>query len=515
MCSGYIPPPERCLCYITLTVLDGDVEHRRACGAGTVAMASVRRKQGRRARCSATFCHHCPVTEPDRKLRVFIGLTEVAGYFSKLRDGFRELGCRCDFVTLSDDRRQYAESDSPMLLVNFLRWVDNREIVGRFLLPRRVLFTALQVLGGWLLAIWAAFRYDVFVFSSNTSFLSSSRVMRYWDLPFLRLCRKIVISVHLGSEARPAYVSRRAEQTLRGESALSWIAATRAQAAILDIVERHSTCIVSHPPMAHFLKRPFVQLLAIGLPTIAVQSKENLRSGNDRVRIVHAPSNPELKGTAEIRKIVSELQADGLPVDYVELIDRTNHEVIAELQHCDVVVDQLYSDTPLAMLAMEAASCGTPTVVGGYYSDQMAQDVPGDFIPPSVFCHPDNLQTELKAMVLDRERREAIGAAAFEFVSTRWRARDVAERYLTLARGVVPAEWMFDPQDIRYLYGVGLPDRDVAALVCMMVTEGGAAALQLDDKPALLNAFTSLGVDEGHPDGDHPSISQVESVQNA
>jgi hypothetical protein len=66
-----------------------------------------------------------------------------------------------------------------------------------------------------------------------------------------------------------------------------------------------------------------------------------------------------------------------------------------------------------------------------------------------------------------------------------WSPRRVAERYLRLIAGDVPADWRFDPREIEYLHGGALPEARARALIAAVVAQGGPAALQVGDKPVL------------------------------
>ena len=53
-------------------------------------------------------------------------------------------------------------------------------------------------------------------------------------------------------------------------------------------------------------------------------------------------------------------------IEFVEITNRPNSEVIAKLQQCDLVIDQLYSDSTMTGIAYEAAELAKPTIVSGY-----------------------------------------------------------------------------------------------------------------------------------------------------
>ncbi len=48
----------------------------------------------------------------EKKLRVFIGLEEIAGYFGNLKKGFLANGIECEFITLNDHKFNYGNEDA-------------------------------------------------------------------------------------------------------------------------------------------------------------------------------------------------------------------------------------------------------------------------------------------------------------------------------------------------------------------------------------------------------------------
>jgi hypothetical protein len=210
------------------------------------------------------------------------------------------------------------------------------------------------------------------------------------------------------------------------------------------------------------------------------------------VRVLHSPSHPVLKGSAEIRATVERLRARGVPVELVTIEGRPNAEVLEALRDCDLAVDQLYSDTPMAAFATEAASVGRPVIVGGCAAGRGAAQVAPLPLPPSVYLRPEALEPALEALAGDREQRLALGAAGAAFVAAEWSPPAVGARLLRLLRGDIPAEWWCDPAEVDHLAGCGLPEAVARERVAALLAFGGAAALQLDDKPALERAFVAF-----------------------
>lgn len=81
-----------------------------------------------------------------------------------------------------------------------------------------------------------------------------------------------------------------------------------------------------------------------------------------RIRVVSAPTNRELKSTAQLIAAVRHLQGEGLPLD-LELIEgRTNLEVLTAKATADIVFDQtMYG---YGCNAVEAWGMGVPVIAG-------------------------------------------------------------------------------------------------------------------------------------------------------
>jgi hypothetical protein len=212
------------------------------------------------------------------------------------------------------------------------------------------------------------------------------------------------------------------------------------------------------------------------------------------VRLLHSPSHPALKGTERIRAMVERLAARGLPVELTTIQGRPNAEVLAALRDCDLVLDQLYSDTPAAGFATEGAGLGRPVLVGGYRAGAgIARDLAGLGVPPTRYVHPDAFEAELERLVCDRAERESLGRAAHAFVATQWTAEAVAQRLACVLQGDVPAHWWCEPGDVDHLHGCGLPEEVARSHVRALLARFGRAALAFaDDRPALRDAFAAF-----------------------
>ncbi len=432
-------------------------------------------------------------------MRVFLGLTEVSGFFSRLKLGLDELGIPCEYVTLQQHRFAYG-GGSPR---TFWQRIVEASVAGRLqAIDRRarlhyLVWTGAVGICRLFLLLRVIARFDVIVLGAGSSFFS------FRELPLLRLLgKKVVYTLH-GTDARPPYIDGFFSPVQYGLASLEGAApqdhprllaqahavVTRKRAKAVQRVERHASFVLCSPGYSHFLSRPYVNFYALGLPTVAPVWLAPAPSATDgRVRILHAPSHQAGKGTAGIQAAIAALLAEGLPIEYIEISGQPNAAVFNAIQRCDFVVDQLYSDTPMAAFAAEAALVGKPAVVGSYYYERGQVDITPDHLPPSLWCHPDTIQDAIRQMVTDPTARERLGHQAHMFVTSRWAPRVVAGNLLRIIQGRAD-DWMIDPANVENLTGIGLPEQVVREQIAALIDHEGVAALGLSHNPALERRF--------------------------
>jgi hypothetical protein len=422
------------------------------------------------------------------KLRVFIGLVDIGSYYSGLKQGFDELGVEAVFVQLTRNKftREVTGNPSHWLL----SLVDDVRRIGADGFRSRVMSIGyswlVMPLTKLLLLMWTVVRFDVFIFGFASSFFN------FWELPLLKVLGKKIIFVFNGSDSRPPYISGNFLQKGDKCSAAECVEVARRKKKAMRTIERYADFCINHPPQAHFHERKFVNHCFIGHPCklLVASLTDGDRSGESNiVRILHAPSNPKPKGTEKVRALVAGLQGAGHAIQYVELTNRPNHEVLQELLRCDFVIDELYSDIPLAGLGTEAAFFGKPAVVGGYAQEELSRHATLTGLPMALYVRPEEVESVVRRLLEDKPYRLAAGLVAQRFVTEQWTPSKVAARFLRLLTGNVPPEWWYDPKSIRYLYGWGGSEQQIREYLAEVIKVGGPSALHLSDKPELEASF--------------------------
>jgi glycosyltransferase involved in cell wall biosynthesis len=424
-------------------------------------------------------------------MRILLGLTEVSGHYGSLKQGFRELGVQATFWNLSGHPFAYGNEDNPLLV----RWI--RRIAARQKRAThsgaKIWLALVQVVLRSVLLLWALWKFDVFIFGFNTSF------MRHYDLPLLKLLGKRIVYQFHGSDSRPPYLDGSICPPNAKFDVEECIKATRAKKRTLQTIGRNADVIIDNPTGGHFHERPFVIWLYVGLTSPASYEAKviceggSLDESGSPVRILHCPSNPVAKGTDHIERIINRLKAKGHAIEFVKITGRPNEEVLRELGQCDFVVDQAYSDYAMPGLATEAAWFGKPLVIGGYASELWQEIMAQEDRPPSLYCHPERMEAEIERLIADKAHRKATGIRVRQFVETHWRPREAARRYLQLLEGQAPDQWWFDPGQVNYLQGCCAPETWIRDMVRQMVESAGSQALMVSDKPELERRLCEFG----------------------
>jgi len=433
--------------------------------------------------------------------KIFIGPYEIAGYYANLSQSLRKAGLDCDFITYSTHPYSYGGETKTPLLLKIARYFDFPRLKTKLpkslqiliLLPRHIL------LNFWALCV--IFKYDVYIFG----FGASLGTYKNWDLIILRWLNKIVIS-HLnhGSEARPPYIDGFIQEKdgRNYPSINDIISKSSAMRKKIKRIQKYSNIIVGAPlSTSAFVEGRMVNTFALGIPFVGSNTDNFLCLGQSNVltnepaksvRILHSPSHPAGKGTDLIEEAIRRLRQRGYKIEFVKIHGLPNSEVIKEIQCCDFVIDQLYSDFPLAGFATEAAWYGKPAIVGGYGLAYLRSITPAHLWPPSKICHPNEIIQAIEDLIINCDERIRLGKKAQQFVIEEWNPVVFTKRYIQMIEGNIPAEWLFESSSVVYLQGCGQSNEQTQKNIRNIVIQHGIKSLQLSHRPDLEKAFAEF-----------------------
>jgi hypothetical protein len=437
--------------------------------------------------------------------RFLVGPVDIAGFGSRIAGGLADGGASvllfnaqshvfnppCTGVLRS--QRLFA---GPVAIASRL---GQKGIFGK--IAGAILTSCVKVLAFSVACTWA----DVCVFIGGKGILTHSA-----EYVFLKLLGKRVIHIFVGTASRPRYMSGYATDTMMNGSAdekrlRRLVRRTRRQARRVRGIARRASIVVENPLCGQFHERPFINYFKIGIPLSIEQleqnsesSRESPRNPNEKLIVLHCPSQPEMKGSSRIRSAVDELVSEGLRIEFRQLSGIPHSQVLREITRSDFVVDQLFSDTQMAGFAAEASALGKAAIVGGYGWNLINRDLESSEIPPTSVCHPDDVGIMIRKLA-DAEARSRSGDAARRFLAGQWSGAAFASRFARLVSGEIPPQWWIKPDQVRYMHGCGIEESEVRRIIGAMVDRFGPGALQVEHNPALRDLMITFASGEKAP----------------
>lgn len=422
--------------------------------------------------------------------RIFVGPHEVAGYYLNLSIGFSQLGYPCDYVTYNLHKYNYGKCKN-ILLIRIIQTIGktNQKI------SSKLISSVLKIVSNILKYIFflcCLFKYDVFIFGFGKSLLPYNI-----DLPVLRILNKKIISVLAhGSESRPAFIDGAVLSLGKQYSTNSYL--VKRSLRIKKLLKYHfnNSDIVIGSPYTNFAysPSPFINSFNIGVPFYS--NRKTQLNEHKEIIILHSPSDINVKGTQIIVNAINNLTKKGYPIKFILVENKSFKEVVNAIQNCDFVVDQVYSDTPMAGFATESAWFGKPAVVGGYKLNELKEFIPQSMWPPSKICDPDMIEQAIEELVVNCSERTELGRRAMKFVREKWSSIEVAKRYMKLITDDIPDEWWIDPNDISYVEGGGISRKNLQHVISNLIDEYGLNSLNLTHRPELEKAFMDFAYNQ-------------------
>ncbi len=418
--------------------------------------------------------------------RIFLGAQEIAGMMKRVNNAFKDMGYKCDYYCLNEyvfDKNGYEPLPQMKKYRRHMERIQNTNS-----LLKKALLYIVQMFDILNIFVYTLFVYTDYIYIfGNGLFYFNPYLRHIQELEFyiLKLCHKNMIMWLCGSDSRPSYCDVNTYKTIN-----AMYRDARRRAKNIRMLEKYML-LIDNPASSHFHTKPYIIYNCIGI--IADENekvKANLQN-DGKIRILHALSHLKGKGTAEIQKVLQELKEEGYKFEYIAVHGVSHREVLKQMAQADIVIDQLYSDTPMAGFATEAAINGIPVIVGGYYADYYHKVKSNPDIP-TLYCAPDKLKENIIFLINNENIRTEISEKEKNYIESNCTPEKVAKKLIKLLEKDIPTEWYFNPFDNDYPFGGGIKKEEMIDNVTRLIDKYGEKALCLDKNTILFEKYMDL-----------------------
>lgn len=214
-----------------------------------------------------------------------------------------------------------------------------------------------------------------------------------------------------------------------------------------QLVREHADrLVVQDPELAQFIPDATLVPRALDLAAWVPGKPAN----NERPLVVHAPTNPTVKGTPSVVAAVESLQRRGVAFDFKLIEKMPQAEAREWYRRADVIVDQLLIGAT-GVLTLEAWALGKPVVVN--LRPELFEPFYGTSDLPVVQATPDTIEEALGEILADASRRELLAVEGRALVERHHDVAAIADQLLALYAEVLagPQSSPITAHDVRLL----------------------------------------------------------------
>ena len=345
--------------------------------------------------------------------KVFIGLNNIANVGLSLKSGFEAIGVAADFYSTEKMLHKYDYSENSSGKVNRIIYSNNS------------LFRYLQLIA---LFVKLIFFYDYFIFLEAGSLLSNFK-----DIKLLKKLGKKVSVIFAGCDVRVPDIVKKYKwnpcrdcpesyQVLVGCKFPDKYQRLKAIKQNYDIIFSPDEC------SGYFSDKYFSYYFPvkdIDGPKL-VHNETKLNEGI--IRIIHAPSNEDYKGSKYIYAAIENLKKI-YKVEFITLQNLSKEQLIAEILKCDLLIDQMLVGF-YGILTVEAMLLQKPVVC--YIRDDIFSKIERDC--PIYNANPDNLEIVLDEILRNPSQLISRGEHSRNYALRYHSPNKIAERMIQVFR---------------------------------------------------------------------------------
>lgn len=332
--------------------------------------------------------------------RVFIGLDNTAGISSRLKKGFDQIGIEADFYSFN--RHQFGYE--PDILVEYSQSKLKRKFQKFFLLVKLLM------------------KYKYFFYLSTNSLLP-----RYKDIKLFKRFGKRTMVFFTGCDVRmPEKVAQFKYNPCRNcpqeyKDFVGCVIETKRKRT--ELMEQVFDDIICHIPDAGYLTKPYhLAFSPVNLENFPPEKYGNYKL-HDKLRILHAPTNEDYKGSKYIYEALDKLKGK-YDFELVLIKGVSIEKLYEEIQNSDLIIDQMIGGG-YGLFSQEAMAMYRPVVC--YIREDLWEKIKHDC--PIYNASPDNLYDVLEGILANPAQLIERSKQSREFIEKYHDARKIAKQY--------------------------------------------------------------------------------------
>lgn len=181
---------------------------------------------------------------------------------------------------------------------------------------------------------------------------------RKYELQFLKLKGKVIIFSFVGNDIRSPKKMLELIKRLSYDHYINYYSSTSPQflteqyenekVKIAALADEYADLIFSCPvdQISYLKKKQYFFPYIYPEDRFFYNEKKFENLSLKKLKILHAPSNPIIKGTPLVRAAIKKLKMEGYDFEYIELQNVNNQIVLEELKTTHIVLNQFYAFVP-------------------------------------------------------------------------------------------------------------------------------------------------------------------------
>ena len=146
---------------------------------------------------------------------------------------------------------------------------------------------------------------------------------------------------------------------------------------------------------------------------------------NEKLVVLHAPSNRKIKNTQAIINAIQTLRSEGLEIE-LNIAENVEHEkLLGMISESHIIVDWINPDFGIyGVLSIESMGIGRPVIC------TLTESLYKEYDLPIINCHPNDLSNTIKNLYSTRDKLTDKGRLGYDFVHKHHDSSEIAKKVI-------------------------------------------------------------------------------------